>query len=312
MIINDNGGRYKEPEPSFVQPISSVDKNFVNVVIDRIVSVKNMHFIYLKSTDPHVKMNLGTIAYIGDLKPGIEQGSVAIYTLGGEKIDFYGWTLFRDENNKWVFKENLLKKVVPEVKPQPVQQIVQKKEEKPKEPVVKPEELCEIFNFYLETFTILSLRDYDKLPQNKKEGTIDKTHEQSRELRRLLRAAQMIIENGQHKSHLVSDVIRNALIENGILKIRSCAKFVRRIIIAWNRDVRNDVIDEKGVFLRSIDKSGVLDIDWNGIIPSTEPDVFKRIEKAVKKRQFDKAIDSFDAGRFIGLESINKRRRKTL
>lgn len=319
MIKTSSGGQYREPEPSFVQPISDVDgKDFVDVVVDKVVSVGDIHFIYFKSTEAHVKINLGSISYTGILQPVVSQGAMARYSVNGSRVDFDGWSLVRDKNYKWVFEENLLRSVVKEVLPEPVvitkpvQPVSDKKTTKKTETTIKQKELYEIFNFYFESFTLLCHEDYSKMPSYKKLGYISKNEEKYRDLRRLLLAVQMILEKEQGIDRLKPDVIKSALIENAILKIRESTRFVRQMVAAWDNDRNEKIINRKGMFLKVTDKSSVLDVDWTGVIPGMESGVFKRIEKLVKKRDIDMALEDFDAAQLKRKKQVRGRNSKTL
>lgn len=277
----------KYPDPTWTNKIGHIDeKNYVDIKISKIISVGDMHFIYLESVDIHVNMNLGTIVYTGDLPSGITKGVFAKYMDAGSRLDFGMWTLQRDENNKWLFHENDIKQVLKNVQPK-IQYVVPTvktvKKEKPKYNY-ENENLYEVFKIYLEYFSILCHKAENKTPMYKKSGLAIDAVIKCNDLRRLLLAVQMVLETDLSGGQSKSVVIRNALISNGIMRLRDCAGFVKKMILAWNRDIKERIIDRKGVFLRGAEQSSILAVEWLGFTPNTEKSIFDKVGYIVKKR----------------------------
>ncbi len=277
----------KYPDPTWTNKIGHIDeKNYVDIKISKIISVGDMHFIYLESVDIHVNMNLGTIVYTGDLPSGITKGVFAKYMDAGSRLDFGMWTLQRDENNKWLFHENDIKQVLKNVQPK-IQYVVPAvktvKKEKPKYNY-ENENLYEVFKIYLEYFSILCHKAENKTPIYKKSGLAIDAVIKCNDLRRLLLAVQMVLETDLSGGQSKSVVIRNALISNGIMRLRDCAGFVKKMILAWNRDIKERIIDRKGVFLQGAEQSSILAVEWLGFTPNTEKGIFDKVGYIVKKR----------------------------
>lgn len=306
----------KYPDPTWTNKIGHIDeKNYVDIKISKIISVGDMHFIYLESVDIHVNMNLGTIVYTGNLPSGITEGVFAKYMDAGNKLDFGMWTLQRDENNKWLFHENDIKQVLKNIQPKtqyvvPVVKTVKTvKKEKPKHNY-ENENLYEVFKIYLEYFSILCHKAENKTPIYKKSGLASDAVIKCNDLRRLLLAVQMVLETDLSGGQSKSVVIRNALISNGIMRLRDCAGFVKKMILAWNRDVKERIIDRKGVFLRGAEQSSILAVEWLGFTPNTEKGIFDRVGYIVKKRRG--FLDSVEAAKSIGKKHVKASRNNSL
>ena len=300
----------KYPDPTWVNKIGYVDdKDYITVKITKITTVSNMHFIYLESLDNHVNMNLGTIVYTGDLEPCVKEGAVVKYMDNGNKLDFITCILQRDKDCKWVFQQKSINQVLETVQSESGNtkicnvKSVKKEETKAKE---KSKELYEVFDFYLEAFSILCHEDEKHTPKYKKAGIVKDTVVKCDGLRKLLFVVQMFLTKGFYGEQLNSVVIRDTLIktDNIAIGLRNSVGFVKKMVLAWNCDVRKKIIDKNGVFLQNPEQSSILALELLGYVPDTEKTVLKKIKKAIDKREFDRVVNNFDAARIVRRKRI--------
>ena len=298
----------KYPDPTWVNKIGYVDdKDYITVKITKITTISNMHFIYLESLDNHVNMNLGTIVYTGDLEPCVKEGAVVKYMDNGNKLDFITCILQRDKDCKWVFQQKSVNQVLETVQSESKNtkicnvKSVKKEETKAKE---KSKELYEVFDFYLEAFSILCHEDEKHTPKYKKAGIVKDTVVKCDGLRKLLFAVQTVLTTDLSEEQSKSVVIRNILLENGIMRLRNSVGFVKKMVLAWNCDVRKKIIDKNGVFLQNPEQSSILALELLGYVPNTEKTVLKKIKKAIDKREFDRVVNNFDAARIVRRKRI--------
>lgn len=314
----------KYPDPTWTNKIEHIDgKGYVNVRVTKVISVGDMHFIYLESTDNYVNMNLGVISYTGELKPVVVQDAVARYKNDGTRVDFAGWTLQRDENGNWGFQiNNIIKQVVkpelPEPQPQPQPQSqAQTKPVKKAKPVQKTtdkeenEDLYEVFKFYLDAFSILCREDEEKTSTCKKAGIVNTAAAKRNDLRRVLFVVQNVMTKEFPDGQTRSTIIRNELIQNGVIKLRIYKTFVEKMIIAWDCDVKEEIISKKGVFLHNPEESAILALEWGGYTPNAEENLFDKINEIIKNRVLNNSVNDFSRAR-LGQKKQTSNHQKTL
>ena len=290
MIINDNGGCYMEKEDSTFLPTSDRDLNYVNIKVTNIINVGKMQFIYIAPTDAHVRMSMGPIVYSGDSVLGAKVGDYAKYINDGDRIDFEGWSLVRDEKRNWVVKKNNAKAVV-EKQVKSGSGITENYNIKKTEPdvILKPKELVEAFRFYYEAFCNLSEYALKINPAYKKEWRISRNKELAKYLESVLFVVQDFVESGQFGTKINSLYIRDVLQQKGVPEVNGFVIFIKKMICAYNGDKGRKVINADGEFIDFSEKSNIMKVELFRINVNADKSVTDKITDLVRLRKVRQA-----------------------
>ena len=119
----------------------------------------------------------------------------------------------------------------------------------------------------------------------------------------MIRSSQLI--------NLIHDAVKYELIQNGVIKLRIYKTFVEKMIVAWDYDVKEEIISKKGVFLHNPEESAILALEWGGYTPNAEKNLFDKINETIKNRVLNNSVNDFSRVRLIQKKQTNNHQ-KTL